>query len=185
VIRVAFHVLALTSLILFIATVSMWVRGYFVEDSFGRVGTNYPTHARFWSIYAGRAGFGIHRMDVFSPNAPYTDVPAEYRWQWTSRPSTVTLYYGLPLLNSGVSRVHRNSVGDADDVLDTKSMACGTWLPTLIFFPLPAIWFWQLYRRQKRPTPGHCPTCGYDLRASPDRCPECGTETAATPITIK
>ena len=31
---------------------------------------------------------------------------------------------------------------------------------------------------RRRPRPGHCPTCGYDLRASPARCPECGTPTS-------
>ena len=32
--------------------------------------------------------------------------------------------------------------------------------------------------RRRHPTPGHCPECGYDLRATPERCPECGTISA-------
>jgi hypothetical protein len=35
---------------------------------------------------------------------------------------------------------------------------------------------WMIIRPRQRSTPGHCPTCGYDLRATPDRCPECGNE---------
>jgi hypothetical protein len=43
----------------------------------------------------------------------------------------------------------------------------------------PLLWLVALVRRQltrrRRLRSGHCPWCGYDLRASPDRCTECGT----------
>jgi hypothetical protein len=44
------------------------------------------------------------------------------------------------------------------------------WVPCLVAAALilaPAI--------KRRPRPGHCATCGYDLRGSRERCPECGT----------
>jgi hypothetical protein len=46
-----------------------------------------------------------------------------------------------------------------------------TGLALLIWLVFAAVDAWRTKRRH--PT-GHCPACGYDLRASPSRCPECG-----------
>ena len=43
------------------------------------------------------------------------------------------------------------------------------WLP-IVVLALPSI----VRLRRRRTTAGHCPCCGYDLRATPERCPECG-----------
>jgi hypothetical protein len=50
------------------------------------------------------------------------------------------------------------------------------WLIAALAAPLPLL----AIHRRRRPCPGHCPQCGYDLRATPDRCPECGHAPAET-----
>jgi hypothetical protein len=65
---------------------------------------------------------------------------------------------------------------------DSISLSLGTRTSYLIHlaYPLAATAAWplistiQYLRHRNRPKSGHCPACGYDLRATPDRCPECG-----------
>lgn len=48
-------------------------------------------------------------------------------------------------------------------------------VPVAAMALLPGLFLIGAVRRRRRPEPGHCAICGYDLRATPDRCPECGT----------
>jgi hypothetical protein len=63
----------------------------------------------------------------------------------------------------------------------TTNLGIPWWFLTFLFAIIPTL---ALYRRRARPGPGHCPQCGYDLRATPDPrgpflsiCPECGRTT--------
>jgi hypothetical protein len=57
------------------------------------------------------------------------------------------------------------------------------WLMTFVTAIPVAITLTMFLIHRKRRRPGHCPACGYDLRATPDRCPECGAFVAQTAST--
>jgi hypothetical protein len=50
------------------------------------------------------------------------------------------------------------------------------WAPFGLFLLLPTCAGLSYCCRKLRKQSGHCPACGYDLRATPVRCPECGKE---------
>ena len=53
------------------------------------------------------------------------------------------------------------------------------WAVACLFTAVPVV---RVVRRARRkPRPGYCRDCGYDLRATPDRCPECGSAAPTCP----
>jgi len=117
----------------------------------------------------GRLEITFHRVDYD---------PALYR-AWRAR-STGWIYRRAPAASvpDPAPKSLWNRLGFYRNWADTgplrtsdRDATLPLWLPAALCAAAPAL---SLHRRLRRPPPGHCPRCGYDLRATPDRCPECG-----------
>ena len=141
--------------LLALAMAALWVRRYYVCDTMGvRVRQTSP---RISTLPGGLA----ITLITLSPG----DGALDDRWRW----HTASTFSDWP----------RNAIGFGTESFPlgsrtVRAVIVPCWVVVLLTATLPAAWFWR--RMRHRRPPGHCASCGYDLRATPERCPKCGAE---------
>jgi hypothetical protein len=169
--------LTILSLLLFAAAVSLDFRSYTTRDIISDI--QYSTlddRAPFTDFTNSKVKFNgvsmaIMRMSMFSTqhgeiliyhnkhDVPF--IPALPGWVRSSMSPSKGSDYQTIFVGFGW-----------DFEPHAKLMLIPLWFIAALVAILPVRWLIQISRR--KPLPGHCPHCGYDLRATPARCPECG-----------
>jgi hypothetical protein len=188
--RILINAITVLSLLLFMATAALWVRGYLVSDRFIFQWYEDLGDRSYWAqdvIKCGRGGIGFNRIvqsgERFPASGPsyraaheaaygswpiHTSMPAEY-------PNFHFRANDEPIWGFKRGAFAYPEPGHARPRAYGWQVVVPLWVvlaPTMV---LPALWGWKYRRLRKRDQMGRCPTCGYDLRATPERCPECGT----------
>jgi hypothetical protein len=182
------------SLVLFVATIALWVRSYLNWDEYFRTitfvwdGERSKDSAEFMSwvgwlegdLYAGRLHPPRHYWYGSDP------VGSQTRSGWTK---------DRPQSRAELDQYHSSVVAGPFDRVPPRWRVMGIaytampphlwelrvplWHPAVLTLLLPAARGLRCRSRRQKIRAGVCLSCGYDLRATPDRCPECGAVAAA------
>ena len=173
--RILANVLSAISLLLFAATVVLWVRSYIVWDYIARY------RVTSTSFISREGGMAVHVIYW----GGYVDAPPNSGWDYIRYPAIMepvserrangetqqlrslgfVIITGTPTPPSG---------GRSGIAAPSWSIRVPYWFLLLVTGSLPSIRMLRSVIRTFRRTRGHCVLCGYDLRATPDHCPECG-----------
>jgi hypothetical protein len=156
------NLLALLSLLVFVAVVALWVRSYWFVDTLTSSGAT--VHSI--SSHNGLLVWNSHRRDPFEQALPWRQVyrgrDLSYAWDRLGGSVWNRLGFG-------------HALGGTPAGNPITQRVAPHWFLTLLA-ALPATLVTAVRsRHRRRMRTGLCPTCGYDLRATPGRCPECGT----------
>jgi hypothetical protein len=196
------RIVAVLPLLLALALGGLWMRSYWIDESFVyRTKRASPSDPSLSCLAIGSHSGGIEfeflTVTVAGIQPPFPDVVSAL---------------GLLCHSDGWHRGEANTRRKHPRDSDTRYLwdCLGTWAYTMrmdfnyfrvapmrktVFFvtvpywfvllPLGILIFWQflcLRRNRQRMKLGLCPACGYDLRASKERCPECGKPCPATGV---
>jgi hypothetical protein len=176
-IRWKFTVASAVLTLLFIGTAVLWVRSNSTYDSWSYGG---PTGGFCeLSSMGGRVcmewGTTSIPIDGYAHSAQAVEPGMAAPWGGANRlglrmalNQKQSAYYLLDVDGHTSPAVYS---GPPPTVLRSSLFIVPHWSLCLLWAASAAIAF-RLSRRSFRP--GHCPRCGYDLRASKERCPECG-----------
>jgi hypothetical protein len=180
--RRLFTALSLLSLLLCLATLALWLRSYYRVDVIEHVETS-KEPLRWWSIQNHSGHLQLSFISASSADAAAwrTFVPGyAYTFQAPSsgaRPSQAVDAWAKEGAAS-TGRFLNFAFVIAKSPVDIRWFFIPHWFLAVLFAVLPALYLRSAIRSRKH-RPGHCPRCGYDLRATPQRCPECGAVPAA------
>lgn len=159
--RWSFHLLAAFSLLLFLATLFLWIRSHTMTDDI-----YWYTENRMTRFRTSGGGFWFETRP------------------WPYRFSSSTVWHRFydkalyPLGTTPSSPLHQR----LGFLIDTRQydllLLAPYWSLAALSAPMPLLWIRSTIRqRRRRWRLAHnlCPTCAYDLRESPTKCPECGT----------
>jgi hypothetical protein len=166
--------LIMLSALLAVASLSLWIRSYFVID-FISYEPDRSTYAILWSYGIVNFGWEIppplgHQFSGPGPRQPQPNhrFIDDIRYQRVPAKSEANLFGRYePRFQFGQFMFSRPARPES-----YTSIRIPFWFLILVFMTLPTFW---LIRRRRRIPAGRCQACGYDLCATPDRCPECGT----------
>jgi hypothetical protein len=185
-----------------VATIALWVRSYSTSDHLA-YNTADPTSGKCGEFRLS-ANKGLvryeHALRVFDEPEGLEmfvhDLPLFYKetiglslsrhLPVTYDPSDHSLLTNMGFwwdsFDSGsrrIKRLHPTTKPVGQMRLSGGHVCFPLWFLTLLFSLVPLRTLALTIRSRRRLRAGHCPACGYDMRATPDRCPECGHATTA------